>query len=251
MLIVSPPDAAKRPCRRHEGRACDFVIQPQNLAVRRSVEDVIFKFGISEGKTSLARLSDCVVSLRDRLNIQAILLRCHIERRACTRMVNVALISQTKKFSICPPVINVSPERILPDAVIVLTLVAELLGNLVRRSVLISDDRLQHLGLYKSEAHLGSVEGSGRRGISACEFQQKRGPQSADGLDNVTCVCHPIKFCPKSQRCAALRNQYLAGGSFQYSIRVWIRAHFQTQCGGLQSLHRPAYVRACHGDCEH
>ena len=57
-------------------------------------------------------------------------------------MVNVELIPEAKKFSIRTSVIKVSPEGILPDAVIVLTLVVELFGNLIRSCLSIGDEHL-------------------------------------------------------------------------------------------------------------
>ena len=153
-------------------------------------------------------------------------------------MMNVMLVSQAQKIRVGPAIVNVPAEGILPDTVVMLALVIKFLGNLAGGGVVVGYLDLQHFGLEKGEGYLAFVRSSAGKPVPPRSLNDQAALDAIGARHEVGCVGYRIKLGTESKARVVLGNQYLAGGLFDYPIRIRARGNLEAQCGGFQYLDR-------------
>src|SRR6185312_5905853 len=113
------------------------VVTVQDVSIGRPINNVVGKVRVFERKGRLACLRDRIVGLRQALDIDPVLVRGHIEGRARTGVMNVALVAHAQEIVVGSAVVQAAAEGLLPDSVVVFALIVELLGNFAGRRILI------------------------------------------------------------------------------------------------------------------
>ena len=224
VVIVAPEDRIEGPVRRHQGAVRQRVVPLENVGRRRAVDHVVGQLGRIEIETRMPADADRVAAEGQRVGVDAILARRPIERCATRRIAAARRrIGEAQRIAVVRAAVVegavAPPVRKLPDTVVALAPVDELLLDVRRRAVAVAQLHLDDFGGHEGEAHMRRV---GRSGKHERRIQCRRrlaGDRRAVG----------DRYGPNGERRLRFSNQDGAGRLLDDRVRIRRCRDFEAQ----------------------